>query len=177
MSTVIVVGLVGISVAVGMDAVSDQERAALDGDGTWQTFSDPDGAFLVDLPAAPDVGPVERSDIITSRSYTATVGRAQFTIQTHDIAGWGTGVAGEQLLAMMPDLMVEQTGGTHNDGIRTSAGGLPAIQFDIDAGDEQWSVTAVLTGGRMIFLAAGGPAVAVGAHARMVESFVPLTPG
>jgi hypothetical protein len=77
----------------------------------------------------------------------------------------------------MPAVMTDWSGGTSNDPIRTTAGGLPAIQFDIDAGDQKWSATAVLTGGRVIILAAGGPAVAVGAHARMVDSFVPLTPG
>lgn len=176
-ATVVVIVVLGVTVAVGMDAVSDLERNALDGKGTWQTFTDPGGAFQIDLPATPTAGPVDRDDSVTSRSYTATVGRAQFTVQTHDIDGWATvGVGGEQLLALMPELMVEQLGGTSNDPIRTTAGGLPAVQFDIDAGDQQWSITAVLTGGRVIFLAAGGPAVAVGAHDRMVGSFVPFDP-
>lgn len=176
--TVAVVGLIGVTVAVGMNAVSDLERQALDGDGTWETFRDPDGAFVVDLPAEPSAGPVDRSDRVTGRSYTANVGRALFIIQIYDIEGGGTaGVAGEELLAQMPAVMTDWTGGAHNAPVRTTAGGLPAIQFDIDAGDQRWSATAVLTGGRVILLAAGGPAVAVGGHARMVDSFHPLDPG
>lgn len=175
---VAVLGLVGVTVARSADGVSDRERQALAGEGSWPTFTDPDGAFRIDLPAEPVASRVEHIEQVTARAYVAGVDDAAFAVQIYDIAGGGgtAGIAGEELLAEMPDLFTKLTGGSHNAPVRTSAGGLPAVEFDIDAGEQQWSATAILTGNRVFILAAAGPDLAIGGHARMVESFVPIDP-
>jgi hypothetical protein len=171
-------GLVGLAVGRSADGVSDRERRALAGEGAWQTFTDPDGAFRIDLPAEPVASSVEHVQQVTARAYVAGVDDAAFAVQIYDIAGGGgtAGIAGEELLAQMPEILTTLTGGTHNTPVRTTAGGLPAIQFDIDAGELQWSATAVLTGKRVFILAAAGPDIAIGGHARMVDTFVPIDP-
>jgi hypothetical protein len=171
-------GIAGLAVSRSADGLSDRERQALAGEGTWQTFDDPDGAFRIDLPTEPIASSVEHIEQVTARAYAAGVDDAVFAVQIYDIAGGGgtAGIAGEELLNRMPDLFTGLTGGTHNVPMRTTAGGLPAIQFDIDAGEQKWSATAVLTGNRVFILAAAGPDIAVGGHARMVESFVPTDP-
>jgi hypothetical protein len=175
---VVALGLVGLIVTRSADGVSDRERQALAGEGDWQTFTDPDGAFLIDLPAAPVASPIERVEQVKGQAYVASVDDAVFAVQIYDIAGGGgtAGIAGEALLGQMPDIFTRLTGGTHNTPLRTTAGGLPAIAFDIDAGEQQWSATAVLTGNRVFLLATAGPDIAISGHARMVESFTPIDP-
>ncbi len=154
------------------------EREALTGTGSWITFHDPNAAFTVDFPHEPSVGDVTTFESGTKREVWASVGRDVFELQYWDLDQGNTaGIAGENLLAQMPELFHASSSGRANAPIRTAAGGLPAIEFDVDAGDMKWSVIAVLAGHRVYEIAVGGPAVATGARARMVSSFHPLEPG
>jgi hypothetical protein len=177
-STVLVVVIAFAVVrTITASTVDAADSDVLAGKGEWITFIDPDGAFTVDLPSEPSSDEHGTYDYGTKREIEGHVGHVQYFIEYWDPTdGSTTGAAHEYRLEQMPDILTSWSGGTSNDPIRTTVGGLPALQFDVDAGDTKWSATAIATGGRVYLMAIGGPRVAIAAHDRMAASFHPIDP-
>jgi hypothetical protein len=101
-----VVGIVGLFVVVAFSfhQVADPkplpgEEAAINGVGEWVTFADPNRAFTIDFPQAPEVGDEESTAEQRSRLISCRVLRVTYYVRYFDFfSGFTGGVYGENYL-------------------------------------------------------------------------------
>jgi hypothetical protein len=180
----VVVGIVGVFVVVAFSVhqVADPkplpgEEAAINGVGEWVTFVDPNRAFSIDFPEAPEVGDESTTPTQRSRFISCRVLRVNYYARYIDFfSGFTGGVYGENFLDARADDFAKDVEGSLLWKQRVAVGGLPASEFVVDAPDGVWHVAAVLTGRRLYFFGVFATVDATGGYRRFVDSFKPMTP-